>query len=205
MIKVIKRLLCYTEHIKNKVNDKYSSTDVKILPIKKPSNTPIDVPTYLKPLALNEMDIMYSKKHTDYVTFQDTVKFQNIDIHNIKSNIPIQFQGHVTMDPKKLKLKHDVISNGSYCQPKLNDNSKNTRKISKNNNKINSSHSPYLNTNKEELIIDFGECVDDFVPDSVNNHHSDSSESVSNRSKDVPILSDSSDHNIESSENQMSI
>ena len=46
---------------------------------------------------LNEKDIMLSKKHIDYTTFQDTVKFQNINIHNIQTNVPNQFLGHATM------------------------------------------------------------------------------------------------------------
>ena len=155
---------------------------------------------------------MYSKKHTDYSSFQDTVKFQNINIHNLKTKVPIQFHGHATMDPTNLKLKQDIVFNEIYCQPATNDDIDNSNNVSdiinsksniapekdKSNNLCITSH--HTRNNNEEQIIDFGTLKDDFIRDSANEYQSDLSESVTNNSNNMSNASSLSINGSESSD-----
>ena len=58
---------------------------------------------------------MIDKKNILHYRFQSTLKFQNINIHNINNTKLAQFKGYASMDTKNLDMKKSVIYNGIYC------------------------------------------------------------------------------------------
>ena len=168
---------CYSQFVEHQINTKYSSSEVKKMPINKNQYLPADVPNHLNPLFQVEKDFMVSKMNSDYNSFQPTIKFQNLNIHNSKSTIPHQFLGHATMDPKLLSMKNDINSSGIYTQQPSYHNSVEIGKKS---------------TNDHQQIIDFGDFTEDFDNGSIGVN---SDISVSSGSDHLGNTSKSSDSN----------
>ena len=163
---------CYSQYIQHKVNTKYSSSEVKIPAINKNTYLPSHIPEHLNPLYSIEKNMMVSKINSDYTSFHDTVKFQNMNIHNFKNDMPSNFQGHASIDPKSLALRKDVASSGIYCKPRetLPISSKVSNKASHKLDNL-SRTTPNLNLKKsshhqQEQVIDFGDFSNDFQNDS---------------------------------------
>ena len=58
---------------------------------------------------------MISKKNVYHSEFQSTLKFQYMNIHNIKNSKLDQFKGYVLIHTKKLNMKKSIIDYRSYC------------------------------------------------------------------------------------------
>ena len=61
-------------------------------------------------------DLMIAKKNIYHSQFKSTLKFQNMNIHNINNTKLAQFKGYASMDTKKLDMKKNVIYDSIYCQ-----------------------------------------------------------------------------------------
>ena len=158
---------CHQEFIRMKINSKFSSSAVEMIPIKKqaalePSDS---IPSHLQPLLSVEKGLMVSKQKCDYSSFQPTVKFQNLNIHNVISKAPSHFLGHAIMDPKSLATRKDVSSHGIYG--------------TKSNVLPASSYLPNID---QTQVIDFGDFVDE-LKSSCNGINSDISASSINSSR----------------------
>ena len=124
---------CYKEYSHEITDTKFNTSKVAIPPQKKSSISPIDVPNNLAALQSLQDNLMITKKHSStQANFQSTIKFHNMSIHNVKTSLPSNFSGHVTMDPKSLLLKKNVVFDGIYCQP-TNDNCPQSPNIEQNN------------------------------------------------------------------------
>ena len=62
-------------------------------------------------------DLMIAKKNMHHSKIQCTLKFQNMNIHNINNTKLAQFKGYASMDTKLLDMKKNIIYDGIYCQP----------------------------------------------------------------------------------------
>ena len=62
-------------------------------------------------------DLMIAKKNLLHSKIQSTLKFQNMNIHNINNTKLAQFKGYASMDTKLLDMKKNIIYYGIYCQP----------------------------------------------------------------------------------------
>ena len=165
---------CYALFTQHQINTKYSSSEVQIPTVKKATYLPNEIPSHLNPLYSIEKDLMVSKIQPDYSSFHPTVKFQNMNVHNFKSIIPNQFNGHAIMDPNQLKMKKEITSSGIYST-KSEEINNNSNKATTNN------HTSRLN----EQLIEFGEFEDDFanVPVDINSDISVSSDDNSSISE----------------------
>ena len=113
-----KNTSCYQKFITDLTNTKFNSSEVTILQVRKPSTIPSDFSHYDFEKSLPILDdLMIAKKNVLHSQFQSTLKFQNMNIHNINNTKLAQFKGFASMDTKKIDMKKKVIYNGIYCQP----------------------------------------------------------------------------------------
>ena len=202
---------CYKEYICNKINTKFCSSAVEMLPIKKKSSTENTIPNNLHPLLSVEKNLMISKQYNDYKSFHHTVKFQNLNIHHTKTKLPFNFTGHGIMDPKSLAKKNNINEQGIYG-----DNPKNVESQLVHN-KIIPEMKPNQskNSNQKCQIIDYGDFENELhinstdevesdisVSSDGNSSYSSSSNNVKNWNKEKnfstdlmkEIIQDDNDH-----------
>ena len=129
-----KSSFCHKYYLSNQSKNKFTSSQVSIPFINTEKYLPTtNIPNNLMPLFESQKTLMISKKHYDYTSFQSSMNFQKMNIHNAKCTPPKNFTGHAIMDPKSLKMKQHIANEGIYCN-----------EINKNNN-INNNVSGFIN------------------------------------------------------------
>ena len=113
-----KNCACYQKFCTDLTNTKFNSSEVTIQQVRKPSQIPSDTSQhdFEKSLPIQD-DLMIAKKNVLHSQFQLTLKFQNMNIHNINNTKLAQFKGFASMDTKKIDVKKNIIYDGIYCQP----------------------------------------------------------------------------------------
>ena len=113
-----KHTICHQQFLTDLTNTKFNSSEVTIQQVRKPSKMPLDTSLHdFKQCLPIQDDLMIAKKNVLHSKIQSTLKFQNMNIHNINNTKLAQFKGFASMDTKKIDMKKKVIYNGIYCQP----------------------------------------------------------------------------------------